>query len=259
MAGNPTRHNQNLYCQYHQDHGHTTEDCRSLWDHLDQLIREEKLKQLLHHSSGQGGQTNSEPQRDNSSRPPLETINVIFVAPGRTDSYLSKVMSVAQLSAKGTNQEPKKARVEIQPVLGFSDKNKIGTIQLHDDALVVTLKIGGYNVKRVLVDQGSDAEIMYLDLYKGLNLRPEDLPAYNSPLVSFDGKIVISKGQIRLLVQTSLEMVESDFIVVNAYSPYTTLVAKPWLHTLGVISSTLHQKVKYPLKARLRRSWEVNP
>ena len=53
--GNPEKRNQNLYCQYHRDHGHTTEDCRSLWDHLDQLVREGKLKQLLHHSSGLGG------------------------------------------------------------------------------------------------------------------------------------------------------------------------------------------------------------
>ena len=51
MMGNPENYNHNLYCQYHQDHGHTTEDCRSLWDHLDQLVLEGKLKQLLHHSS----------------------------------------------------------------------------------------------------------------------------------------------------------------------------------------------------------------
>ena len=38
MAGDPMRHNQNLYCQYHQEHGHTTEDCRNLWDHLNQLV-----------------------------------------------------------------------------------------------------------------------------------------------------------------------------------------------------------------------------
>ena len=82
-------------------------------------------------------------------------------------------------------------------MLGFSDEDKIGTIQPHDDVSVVTLRIGGYDVKRVMVDQGSGAEIMYPDLYKGLNLRPEDLTAYDSPLVSFDGKIIISKGQIR--------------------------------------------------------------
>ena len=49
---NPEKCNHNLYYQYHQDHGHTTEDCRSLWDHLDQLVCDGKLKQLLLHSSG---------------------------------------------------------------------------------------------------------------------------------------------------------------------------------------------------------------
>ena len=55
MVGNLEKQNRNLYCQYHQDHRHTTEDCKSLWDYLDQLVREGKLKQLLHNSSGLGG------------------------------------------------------------------------------------------------------------------------------------------------------------------------------------------------------------
>ena len=101
-------------------------------------------------------------------------------------------------------------------------------------------------MKRVMMDQGSAVEIMYPDLFKGLNLRTEDLTPYNSPLVSFEGKVIIPKGQIRLPVQTGSETVEVDFIIVGAYSPYTAIVAKPWLHTLGAVSSTLHQKIKYP-------------
>ena len=96
-----------------------------------------------------------------------------------------------------------------------------------------------------MVDQGSEAEIMYLDLYKGLNLKPEDLTGYDSPLLGFDGKVVFSKGQIRLPMQVGSEVVEVDFIVVDAYSPYIAIVARPWLHALGAISSTLHLKVKY--------------
>ena len=90
--------------------------------------------------------------------------------------------------------------------MGFLDEDKIGTIQPHDDALVITLRIGGYNVKRVMVDQGSTAEIMHSDLYKGLNLKAEDLMPYSSPLVSFKGKIIIPKGQVRLPVQTGSEV-----------------------------------------------------
>ena len=243
--GNPEKRNRNLYCQYHRDHGHTTEDCRSLWDHLDQLVREVKLKQLLHHSSGLGGQTDARSERENLSRPPLGTINVIFAVPGRTGSWPLRVMSVAHLFPKDGRHESKGAKLDRSLVMGFSDEDKIGTIQPHDDALVIVLRIGGYDVKRVMMDQGSATEIMYLDLFKGLNLRTEDLTPYNSPLVSFEGKVIIPKGQIRLPVQIGLETVEVDFIVVDAYSPYTAIVARPWLHTLGAVSSTLHQKIKY--------------
>ena len=100
-------------------------------------------------------------------------------------------------------------------------------------------------MKRVLVDQGCGIEIMYPDLYQGLNLKLEDLTAYDSPLVSFDGKVVIPRGQIKLPVQAGSEVVEVDFIVVDAYSPYTAIVARPWLHALKAVSSTLHLKVKY--------------
>ena len=102
-------------------------------------------------------------------------------------------------------------------------------------------------------------EVMYPDLYKGLNLKPKNLTTYNSPLVSFEGKTVTPRGQIRLPIQASSDVVDVDFIVVDAYSPYTAIVAKPWLHALGAISSTLHQKVKYKLGARLKRLWGIRP
>ena len=46
-------------------------------------------------------------------------------------------------------------------------------------------------------------------------------------------------------MQVGTDVVEVDFIVVDAFSPYTAIMGKPWLHTLGAVSSTLHQKVKY--------------
>ena len=169
----------------------------------------------------------SDSRKNAPSRPPLRTINVIFAALGRTGSCPTRVMSVARSSADENSLEPKRARILTQPTLGFSDEDKAGIIQPHDDALVVTLRIGGYDVRRMMVDQGSAVEIMYPDLYKGLNLKPEDLTAYESPLVSFEGKTVIPKGQIRLPIQTDSEVVEVDFIVVDSYSPYTVIVARP--------------------------------
>ena len=111
-------------------------------------------------------------------------------------------------------------------------------------------------MKRVLVDQGSVIEIIYLDLYKGLNLKLEDLMAYKSPIVSFEGKTVIPKGQIRLPIQIDSEVVEMDFIVVDSYSPYTAIVARPSLHALGPVSFTLHHKVKYPSEGLVKEILE---
>ena len=93
---------------------------------------------------------------------------------------------------------------------------------------------------------------MYPNLYKGLNLKPEDLTAYDSPLVSFEGKTITPRGQIRLPIQTGSEVVEVDFIVVDAYSPYMAIMTRPWLHALGAVSSTLHQKVKYPSDGQVK-------
>ncbi|XP_030924667.1 uncharacterized protein LOC115951643 [Quercus lobata] len=143
---------------------------------------------------------------------------------------------MARLYTEDDDRESKKAKTMASLVLGFSDKDKIG----------------GYDVKRVLVDQGSAVEVMYPDLYKGLNLKLEDLTAYDSPLVSFEGKTVTPRGQIRLPIQTGSDVVEVDFIVVDTYSPYTAIVARPWLHALGAVFSTLHQKVKYPSEGQVK-------
>ena len=82
---------------------------------------------------------------------------------------------------------------------------------------MVTLKIEGYDVKSLLVDQANDAEIMYPNLYEGLRLKPEDLSCYESPLVDFDGKIVIPMGQIRLPVQVGSKVVEVNFKIGRAH------------------------------------------
>ena len=121
--GEPSRRDQNFYCQYHQDHGHTTENYKNLWNHLDQLGREGKLKHLLHHSSG-----HQEPRRDATLRPPAGTINEIVAALGKTGTRPARVLSVAQLPAEESQPGLKRARMNFRPVLSFTEEDKIGTI-----------------------------------------------------------------------------------------------------------------------------------
>ena len=187
-------------------------------------------------------------KRDGAPQLSLGTINVIFATLKGDVGLYSRVMSVSSNSEQGNQaQVSKRAKLELSPILSFLEEDKVRTFQPHDDALVVTFQIKGYDVKRVLVDQGNGAEIMYPDLNKGLNLKSEDLERYDSPLIGFDGRIIIPCGMIGLPVQVGDEKVQVNFIVVEAYSPYTAILARPWLHAMGVVSSTLHLKVKYPI------------
>ena len=99
---------------------------------------------------------------------------------------------------------------------------------------------------------------MYPDLYKWLSLRAKDLTPYSSPLVSFEGNVIIPKGQIRLLVQTGSETVEVDFIVVDAYFPYTEIL----LLDLGFILweqflPLCTRRLNIHPRVRLKKYWEI--
>ncbi|XP_075670352.1 uncharacterized protein LOC142640145 [Castanea sativa] len=255
MNGDASLRNQSLHCHYHQDKGHTTEECRTLRDHLNQLVRAGKLNHFLSRPDGQVGHQGTRMYRGNTPRLALDTINVILAQPRRGVEDPSRIMSVHSSFGnevmEGSNQLAKRMRFSATPMLGFSEEDKEGTCQPHDDALVVAIRIGGYDVKRVLVDDGSGAEIMYPDLFNGLKLKDDDLEKYDSPLVGFDGKPVIPQGMIRLPVQVEDAEVQVNFIVVRAYSPYTVILARPWLYAMGAVSSTLHVKVKYPIRGKV--------
>ena len=89
---------------------------------------------------------------------------------------------------------------------------------------------------------------MYSNLYKGLGLKAENLSKYNTPLVGFDGRMVVPEGKISLLVNTEGKEVMVKFIVVNSFSPYIAILGQPWIHAIGIVPSTLHVKVKFYTK-----------
>ena len=89
-----------------------------------------------------------------------------------------------------------------------------------------------------MIDQGSGADVMYPDLFKGLGLKREDLLKYDMLLVGFDGRVVIPQGQISLPVNMEGKEVVATFIVVASFSPYTTILGRLWIHTIRAVPST---------------------
>ena len=87
---------------------------------------------------------------------------------------------------------------------------------------------------------------MYPNLYEGLGLTSNDLTKYANPLVAFDRAVVTPAGQVTLPVKVGGRKELSDFIVVHSYSPQTTIFGHPWIHPMGAVPSSLHQKIKFP-------------
>jgi hypothetical protein len=133
-----------------------------------------------------------------------------------------------------------------EQVISFSDSD-LRDVQLpHNDPLVVTLRIGNYDVQRVLIDQGSFAEIMYQDLYEKLELQEAELSSFTTPIFGFSGEPTVPLGKTMLPVLAGPINLQTEFIVVKASSPYNAIMGRDWLHRMKAIPSTLHQKLRFP-------------
>ena len=138
--------------------------------------------------------------------------------------------------------------MSVNETISFSDSD-LHDVQLpHNDPLVITLRIENYDVKRVLVDQGSFAEVMYQELYEKLGLGKSDLSEFSSPVFGFSGESTIPLGKTTLSVLAGPINLQTEFIVVQAPSPYNAIMERSWLHKMKAIPSTLHQKLRFPTK-----------
>ena len=82
----------------------------------------------------------------------------------------------------------------------FTERDANGIKQPHDDPLVITLGIEGFTTRRVLVDNRSSANIMYMTAYQQLRVDPKKLKPFNSPLLSFSGDRIYPKGIVTLSI-----------------------------------------------------------
>uniref|UniRef100_A0A2N9IVM6 Integrase catalytic domain-containing protein n=1 Tax=Fagus sylvatica TaxID=28930 RepID=A0A2N9IVM6_FAGSY len=136
----------------------------------------------------------------------------------------------------------------MEQVISFSDSD-LKDVQLpYNDPLVVTLRIGNSDVERILIDQGSFAEVMYQDLYMKLGMGEAELSSFTSPIFGFSGEPVVLLGKAILPVLAGPVNLQTEFIIVNTSSPYNAIMGRDWLHRMKAIPSTLHQKLRFPTK-----------
>ena len=147
-----------------------------------------------------------------------------------------------------TGSVPKIAQRE-SPIIGFSEEDARRLHHPHDDALVVSIRVGDYNMHRVLVDNGSSANILYYLAFQQMGIDRERLIPTNAPLVGFGGTRVFPLGAVTLSVVVSdyPQQITKDvtFLVVDYSSAYNAILKQPTLNSWKAVTSTYHLMIKF--------------
>ena len=114
------------------------------------------------------------------------------------------------------------------PIIGFLEEDARHLHHPHDDALVVSIRVGDYNVHRVLVDNGSSADILYYSAFQQMGINRAQLILTNAPLVGFGGTRVFPLGAVTLSVMVGNypQQITRDvtFLVVDCSSAYNGIL-----------------------------------
>ena len=171
-------------------------------------------------------------------------------------TYLRMVQNV-QL----TGTVPKMARID-NPIIGFSEEGARRLHHPHDDALVVSLRVGDYNIHRVLVNNGSLVDILYYLTFQQMGINREQLVLINAPLVGFKGIRMFSLGTVTLSVTVGdyPQQIIKDvtFLMVDCSFAYNAILGRPTLNSWKAVTSTYHLMIKFPTDYRvgeLRGNW----
>ncbi|XP_056843199.1 uncharacterized protein LOC130495728 [Raphanus sativus] len=231
MKAAEANRNPKRWCEFHSDHGHTTEDCIALKMEVAELLKK-----------GPGLPIEAAP-----ALPPQQD-RVIHVITGG-----SEVSGISSAAAKKSTRNARNSQEAEGPkrLLGtdeisFTAREQEKVLTPHHDALVISLTIANCLVKRILVDNGSSSNIIFHSAFADLGLEPTALTRKATPLVGFSGEVKQTLGEVLLPVYAEGVNQTTKFLVVDCPSSYNVILGRPWIHDMGAVPSTLHQLVKFP-------------
>ncbi|GKV50077.1 hypothetical protein SLEP1_g56793 [Rubroshorea leprosula] len=236
------------YCDFHQDHGHTTEQCNSLRSKLESLAQKGMLNEYIQRVEQprfvreQGSQhqaVRNPPNRQGvayqQAPPPLPPpARVIHMITGGLEagglSFKQRKLYVREVKHQNRVQKRKfdDAEWKNQPIT-FTSADLETVVTPHNDPLVTSVTINNCEVQRVLVDTGSAPDIMYFHCFESLGGR-----SYVTPSVRF--------------------------LVVKMASSFNVVIGRPTLTEIRVVVFQSHLCMKFPTPtgiATLRGNQEV--
>ncbi|KAL5550050.1 hypothetical protein UlMin_000226 [Ulmus minor] len=244
------------YCRFHRDTGHTTEECRVLKDEVERLIQRGQLREFVRGANQQPrqpAQPVARPQQQENHDLEVRTImggpatgetnraRKNYARQSRTDPFPHQVNL--------TGHKEKIPCLSVDPII-FTESEARGLWHPHTDAIVVTLRIAGRKVFRILVDNGSSADILFKSTFNRMNLIGVKIEPIASSLSGFTGDSISSEGILNLPVELGSSPCQHiqavDFVLVDCPSPYNAIIGRPTLNKIRAVTSTYHLLVKFP-------------
>ena len=256
LKGDPNKRPRDKYCHFHRDYRHDTANYYDLKQQIEALIRQGKLHRFVNKERTDSPQEQAPRQENERPRPPIRDIRMIVgdittvgCSKKARKTYLRMVHSV-QL----TGSVPKMPQID-NPIIGFSEDDARRLHHPHDDALVVSLRIGDYNMHRVLVDNGSSVDILYYPAFQQMRIDREQLTPMNASLMGFGGTKMFPLGAITvsMMVGDYPHQItrEVTFLVVDCSSAYNAILGWPTLNSWKAMTSTYHLMIKFPTDYRV--------
>ncbi|XP_068475048.1 uncharacterized protein [Phaseolus vulgaris] len=234
------------WCEFHEAFGHHINKCLALGYQLDELVKNGFLKDYLAGSAMAVAltvpvqyQTHEMPIHDE-----VHTISGGFSGGGPTASRHRKYVRSMNSVDEKISDDPWESD------LAFTRTDLRDVVPHDNDPVVISVVMTGRKVHRVLVDQGSSADVMFWLTFNKLQLSPDLLRPYTGCLHGFSDNPVKVRGYLELRttftdgVASRTESIR--YLVVNANSAYNILLGRPALNRLRVVASTRHMKMKLP-------------
>nr|XP_017245120.1 PREDICTED: uncharacterized protein LOC108216789 [Daucus carota subsp. sativus] len=235
-----------LWCDFHGDYGHKASDCVALRRELQYLVRKGYLTEFM------AGKTPSiardSPHKTPSRQlppPPYQKI-INFIAGGSEISGTTYSQAKRIARGKGPQVSAVAERDDTTPALVFGDPDRQHVMEPQHDSLVISLPVGNCFIKRIMVDNGSAANIMMKDTLRQMALEDSDMIKKPTTLVGFSGETKRTIGEITLPTYVKGVNILTKFLVIDCDSTYNIIMGRPWIHDLKAVPSTFHQVLKFP-------------
>ena len=233
------RRNRFKYCDFHKDVGHNTSKCYSLRNQIEGLVRGGLLVEFLQQvqdSIKEGKQVQSDMQeaaerrreREKNLMQQIQVIHTISGGPTLAGiSNNSRTNNARKIPRLSTGHNILKVSSKPQDLsrsnrIIFTEEDVYNTVQPHDDPMVISVQIANCRVHRVLIDTGSNVDILFKGAHEQLNLKNSCYNSYTLPLYGFiwDSAMPMGSKMLSVIVgEAPLQQnIMTEFIMVDTPS-----------------------------------------